>query len=424
MASTSFVSSSNNFRLIAYCSTAVSSIWSRTTTVTVTLKLRIYSLYMSPKAGSITVNGQTYSFNTPNIQDDGTALHEIIVASHAFTEVKHSSDGSLYVSLSSALSNLGLTYQGVYYSSLSASGGFWSDSINVSPPTVTGSVISVGTTSVTLGISASHAYGINSKFINDVACDSSRTITGLTPNTKYSFTAKACANNNVANTYTGSYTTPPIVETSIAMSSTQLTLYEGASSDLNVTFTPSNCTFKDTVWSTSNSAVATVNSSGNVTSVSKGTCTITATSHYGKTATCAVTVKKAVTGVTLNKASTLVYNGSTETLIATVSPSTASVTSVTWSSSNTSIATVSNTGVVTAISTGSCVIKATSPDDPTKYAQCTVSCEPPYKNKMFLKKSDGTFQKGTIFIKTGSGWTSEINIFKKTASTTWSKSAN
>lgn len=85
-----------------------------------------------------------------------------------------------------------------------------------------------------------------------------------------------------------------------------------------------------------------------------------------------VTYEIPVTGVSL--ASTLsVQEGSTETLTATVSPSNASNKSIIWSSDNTSIAIVSNAGVVTGVAGGTTTIWATSDDDNTKKASCTVT---------------------------------------------------
>ena len=55
---------------------------------------------------------------------------------------------------------------------------------------------------------------------------------------------------------------------------------------------PTNATNKSVTWSSSNSGVATVNSSGLVTAVSTGTCTITVTTvDGGYTAQCSVTVE-------------------------------------------------------------------------------------------------------------------------------------
>jgi uncharacterized protein YjdB len=77
--------------------------------------------------------------------------------------------------------------------------------------------------------------------------------------------------------------------TSVKLPST-LTLKKGKSKTLKYTLPSGTYTSKVT-WTSSNKKIATVNSSGKVTAKKKGSCTITATTHNGKTATCTVTVK-------------------------------------------------------------------------------------------------------------------------------------
>ncbi len=80
---------------------------------------------------------------------------------------------------------------------------------------------------------------------------------------------------------------------------------------------------------------------------------------------------KIVNSVTLNQTSLNMNAGSQFTLVATVSPTTALDKTITWSSTNAGVASVNNNGVVSAISNGVAVIKATSSNG--KEAQCTVT---------------------------------------------------
>ena len=83
----------------------------------------------------------------------------------------------------------------------------------------------------------------------------------------------------------------PITEVCLDKSSATLT--EGDTATLTATVLPENTTYsKDVSWSSSNSAVATVDANGTVTAKSAGTAVITATSENGKTASCTVTVNK------------------------------------------------------------------------------------------------------------------------------------
>ncbi|AUP77597.1 Ig-like domain-containing protein [Flavivirga eckloniae] len=69
--------------------------------------------------------------------------------------------------------------------------------------------------------------------------------------------------------------------TSITVSPSALSINVGDTGTLNETVSPSNATDKSVSWSSNNTAVATVNSSGMVTGISTGTATITVTTNDG-----------------------------------------------------------------------------------------------------------------------------------------------
>lgn len=79
--------------------------------------------------------------------------------------------------------------------------------------------------------------------------------------------------------------------TGVSLNKTSLSMTIGDTQTLTATVTPSNATDKSVTWSSSNTSVATVSSSGVVTAKAAGTATITVTTSDGaKTATCSVTV--------------------------------------------------------------------------------------------------------------------------------------
>ena len=163
-----------------------------------------------------------------------------------------------------------------------------------------------------------------------------------------------------------------IAVTSVTLDKTSLSLTEGDSATLTATVKPDNATNKTVTWSSSNTAVATVDANGKVTAVKEGSATITAKAG-DKSATCTVTVAKkviAVTSVTLNKTSLSLTEGDSATLTATVKPDNATDKTVNWSSSNTAVASVDVSGKVTAIHEGEAKITAKAGD---KSASCTIS---------------------------------------------------
>lgn len=82
-----------------------------------------------------------------------------------------------------------------------------------------------------------------------------------------------------------------VAVTGVTVSPTSATLNVSATQQLTATVIPSNATNKTVTWSSTNSGVATVSSSGLVTAVGAGTATITATTQDGnKIATSSITV--------------------------------------------------------------------------------------------------------------------------------------
>ncbi|MDO5122380.1 MAG: Ig-like domain-containing protein, partial [Erysipelotrichaceae bacterium] len=134
---------------------------------------------------------------------------------------------------------------------------------------------------------------------------------------------------------------------------------------------------KAVTWTSSDTNVATVDSTGKVTAVGKGTAVITVSTEDGNfTATCDVTVEEhiAVTGVTLDHAELTLEKGTDAQLTATVEPADADNKAVTWTSSDTNVAAVDSTGKVTAVGKGTAVITVTTADGEFA-ASCRVTVE-------------------------------------------------
>ena len=158
--------------------------------------------------------------------------------------------------------------------------------------------------------------------------------------------------------------------------------------------TPSDAEDKNVRWSSSNTKVATVSSSGVIKAAGNGTCKITATTTDGTnlSASFNITVNIKATKITLDKTKIELTTGKeTEKITSSIEPSIANK-AVKYTSSNTSIATVSSDGVVTAAGSGTCKITAA----PTDGSKVTASCDVTVNIKttgMKLDKTNYTFNK-------------------------------
>lgn len=191
----------------------------------------------------------------------------------------------------------------------------------------------------------------------------------------------ALSSNGVG--YYGSNVSVPVTgnvpATGISLSSSTASVLIGSTLQLTATVSPSNATNKTVTWRSSNTSIATVNSSGKVTGVNLGTATITATTADGTnlSASCQVTVNPVLaTSVSLNKSSETLLAGESVQLTATVLPSNTTDKSVTWKSSNTAVATVDANGRVTAVKPGTATITVTTADGSNRTATCKVTVQP------------------------------------------------
>jgi uncharacterized protein YjdB len=132
-------------------------------------------------------------------------------------------------------------------------------------------------------------------------------------------------------------------------------------------------------WTTSNAAVATVNSSGLVSAVATGAATITATSE-GQAGGASITVTVVpVASVTVSPATASAQVGQTVQLTATTKDAggnTLSGRAVTWATSNAAVAGVNGNGLVTAVAAGAATITASS-EGKNGTASVTVTAPPP-----------------------------------------------
>ena len=170
-----------------------------------------------------------------------------------------------------------------------------------------------------------------------------------------------------------------LIKVTAALDKKTAAVYTGKTVTLKAT---SNDKDAKATFTSSNTKVATVSSTGVVKGVKAGTATITA-SYGNAKATCKVTVK--APSVKFAKKTATVYKGKTATVKAVL----AGVSSVTYTSSNNKVAAVnSKTGAVKGLKAGTVTITATSGKLKATY-KLTV------KNPTFsLTKSSATIKKG------------------------------
>lgn len=168
--------------------------------------------------------------------------------------------------------------------------------------------------------------------------------------------------------------------TEVSLNKTTLELVVEGTETLTATVKPDNASDKAVSWTSSDTAIATVDTNGKVTAVKEGTATITVTTKdAGKKAECKVTVKAKTTetGISLDKTSASMKVGDTLTLTAKVTPEGKKVI---WKSSDESKATVDANGKVTAKAEGKVDITA-AVENENKSATCNITVSKAYDAK-------------------------------------------
>ena len=157
---------------------------------------------------------------------------------------------------------------------------------------------------------------------------------------------------------------------------------------------PSNATYNDVTWASSDTSIATVDKDGKVTAVGKGRAKITVTTmSEARTDTCEVIVGYSIE---TRKAISLKIGSTFNLNIESVYPTGEKIPEVKWSSKDEKIADVNEgTGIVTGIAKGTTIITATTEDGYT--AQCTVTV---YAEEE-IRVSNITLQETTLSLKEG-----------------------
>lgn len=155
-------------------------------------------------------------------------------------------------------------------------------------------------------------------------------------------------------------------QVNVSLYPTEMALGIGETSTLQWQFSHTTTPAPEITFSSSDNSIADVDFNGKITAKKPGTATITATTDYGTTATCEVTVL----GLALDKAEAEMHVGEQLKLTASILPTEATQ-RVTWSSSDPAVARVVG-GTVYALDWGECVITAKSVDNSNLTADCLI----------------------------------------------------
>ena len=161
---------------------------------------------------------------------------------------------------------------------------------------------------------------------------------------------------------------------SINLDESNIVMYVGDTYRMTYTLKPDTVSDKSLKWTTSDSKILTVDSTGFFTAKNVGSCVVTAQAQDGSGvfASCTVTVLRNATEITLDVKELTLNVGESYTLETLLKP-VDSTDTVIFESNNTKIATVSATGKIIAKGKGSCVIFVRTDAGASTYCNVTVT---------------------------------------------------
>lgn len=149
---------------------------------------------------------------------------------------------------------------------------------------------------------------------------------------------------------------------SITLSKNEVTVNVGETYAIEYTLLPANSTTQTVTWTTQNAGIATVDETGKITGVAKGTTFIIGSLPNGYVAYLNVVVNEAVKGVNLDATEKTIVKGESFKLTPVFTPAEPSNKNMTWTSSNAKVAKVNSAGKVTGVSGGVAIITGTTED--------------------------------------------------------------
>lgn len=160
---------------------------------------------------------------------------------------------------------------------------------------------------------------------------------------------------------------------------------------LTAIVTPADATDSSVVWSSDNTAIATVDANGTVVAVGVGDVNITAKNSSGQMASIKIVVEPTIAeSLVLTNTRVNMHVGDQHQFEAQVSPTTTTNKTLKWTSSNPDIVSIDNNGKATANALGEAIIEASTTDGSNLTATCLVSVLPVAVEKVVINFEGST----------------------------------
>lgn len=183
--------------------------------------------------------------------------------------------------------------------------------------------------------------------------------------------------------------------TNITLSDSDITLTVGQTRQIEVSAVPENAVLNNLTWSSSDSAIVSVED-GLLKGLKKGTSVIKVVTSNGISKSCNVTVvEEGISNIALSPQTLTLDAGKTSTIKVTLTPADANKSELTWSSDDKSVAVVNSSGTVTAIGSGTTNItcSATSGIE----ASCTITVKGASSDKATIIYQYGHYNPSYVY---------------------------
>lgn len=167
--------------------------------------------------------------------------------------------------------------------------------------------------------------------------------------------------------------------TTLTLDSTSANVFVGSSLQLNAIISPAKASNKGVIWTSSDTTLATVSSTGLISGIRQGNVIIKATSADNPAIAAQTNIHVAnvlATGLTFQPSPVIIGERDTIRINVSFIPANTSIKKVTWSSSNTALATIDSAGLITAIKQGTLTITANTQDSSGVSAALPVTVVP------------------------------------------------